>query len=169
MGGGASRHASGAQPPFPLIAALAIIATLAPARAAVAPAARAVVRASRPLGTSRRTAMLARSVAGSLPDPYDLVRDDIAAMKQSFREVATLNAGGAASASLVATSQPVLTMAVQEFLKRPGKSFRPMVVLLVGRVVIATAAAASLAAPQPGGAAGLKAKVRRGRCCSCGA
>lgn len=63
------------------------------------------------------------------PDPYKLVRDDIELIKTSIKKMLTANKGeGAALAQ-----NEVLSMAAREFTARQGKSFRPMIVLLVGR------------------------------------
>ena len=62
------------------------------------------------------------------PDPYKLVRDDIELIKTSIKKMLTANKGeGAALAQ-----NEVLSMAAREFTARQGKSFRPMIVLLVG-------------------------------------
>ncbi|KAG8458304.1 hypothetical protein KFE25_005151 [Diacronema lutheri] len=136
----------GARRALVALVALAALAALAPARGAVllsaAPRAAAVPAPHR----ASRSAPRAAAGARAAPDPYELVAEDIARMKQNLREVATLNAGP--NPTGVAASQPVLTMAVQEFLKRPGKSFRPMVVLLLGRAAAATARARALEGAQ---------------------
>jgi len=63
------------------------------------------------------------------PDPYKLVRDDLEYIKASIKQMLSSNKGeGAAMAK-----NEVLTMAAREFSQRKGKSFRPMLVLLVGR------------------------------------
>ena len=62
------------------------------------------------------------------PDPYKLVRDDLEYIKASIKQMLSSNKGeGAAMAK-----NEVLTMAAREFSQRKGKSFRPMLVLLVG-------------------------------------
>jgi geranylgeranyl pyrophosphate synthase len=63
------------------------------------------------------------------PDPYKLVRDDIELIKTSIKRMLTANKGTGASLA----QNEVLTMAAREFTARQGKSFRPMIVLLVGR------------------------------------
>ena len=62
------------------------------------------------------------------PDPYKLVRDDIELIKTSIKRMLTANKGTGASLA----QNEVLTMAAREFTARQGKSFRPMIVLLVG-------------------------------------
>lgn len=123
--------------------ALALLGALPPAAAVRLAASRGAVRAA----GARRSAPRAAARSASAPDPYELVAEDIKLMKQNLREVATLNAGS--NPTGVAASQPVLTMAVQEFLKRPGKSFRPMVVLLLGRAAAASAQATKLEGAVP--------------------
>merc|ERR1740133_146769 len=63
------------------------------------------------------------------PDPYKLVRDDIELIKSSIKKMLSTNKGTGASLA----QNEVLTMAAREFTARQGKSFRPMLVLLVGR------------------------------------
>jgi len=63
------------------------------------------------------------------PDPYKLVVNDLEYIKSSIKKVLSDNKGGSGAL----TSNEVLTMAAREFMQRKGKSFRPMVVLLVGR------------------------------------
>merc|ERR1719478_2124211 len=63
------------------------------------------------------------------PDPYKLVKDDIELIKSSIKKMLSTNKGTGASLA----QNDVLTMAAREFTARQGKSFRPMLVLLVGR------------------------------------
>merc|ERR1719181_1065147 len=63
------------------------------------------------------------------PDPYKLVRDDLEYIKASIKQMLSSNKGEGASLA----KNEVLTMAAREFSQRKGKSFRPMLVLLVGR------------------------------------
>ena len=63
------------------------------------------------------------------PDPYKLVASDLDHIKSSIKKVLSDNRGGSGALS----KNEVLTMAAREFMQRKGKSFRPMVVLLVGR------------------------------------
>jgi len=63
------------------------------------------------------------------PDPYKLVASDLEHIKASIKKVLSDNKGGSGAIS----KNEVLTMAAREFMQRKGKSFRPMVVLLVGR------------------------------------
>lgn len=64
------------------------------------------------------------------PDPYKLVNDEIEFIKDSIKSVLkSSNSGGGAAMS----SNDVLAMAAREFMQRKGKSFRPMLVLLIGR------------------------------------
>ena len=63
------------------------------------------------------------------PDPYKLVVRDLEHIKSSIKKVLSDNKSGSGAIS----SNEVLTMAAREFMQRKGKSFRPMVVLLVGR------------------------------------
>lgn len=72
---------------------------------------------------------MARATVPSGPDPYKLVVQDLEYIKASIKKVLSDNRGGSGAL----TSNEVLTMAAREFMQRKGKSFRPMVVLLVGR------------------------------------
>jgi hypothetical protein len=63
------------------------------------------------------------------PNPYKLVESDLEHIKASIKKVLSDNRGGSSAIS----KNEVLTMAAREFMQRKGKSFRPMVVLLVGR------------------------------------
>lgn len=63
------------------------------------------------------------------PDPYKLVGDDLNYIKKSIKKLLTSQKGE----SSALTSNGVLTMAAREFMDRKGKSFRPMLVLLIGR------------------------------------
>ena len=63
------------------------------------------------------------------PDPYRLVQDELEHIKRSIKK--TLKGHKGESGAL--TSNGVLTMAAREFMSRRGKSFRPMLVLLIGR------------------------------------
>ena len=62
------------------------------------------------------------------PDPYKLVHDDLAHIKASIKKLLKSKSGETSALS----SNGVLTMAAREFMDRKGKSFRPMVVLLIG-------------------------------------
>jgi len=162
-GRGARRRGLAIAGALPALAALAAALAVPASAMALAPSAyvQPGSEGSRLAASSaRRTRAAPRAAAatGAVPDPYELVADDIAQMKQSLREVAKLNAGS--NPTGVAASQPVLTMAVQEFLKRPGKSFRPMIVLLLGRVAETTAVRAKLPTTRLTGDA-LKAKHMR--------
>jgi len=76
------------------------------------------------------TSMISRTTAvPSGPDPYKLVVQDLEYIKTSIKKVLSDNRGGSGAL----TSNEVLTMAAREFMQRKGKSFRPMVVLLIGR------------------------------------
>jgi len=63
------------------------------------------------------------------PDPYRLVQDDLDFIKQSIKKMLGSKKGDTSALS----SNSVLTMAAREFMSRKGKSFRPMLVLLIGR------------------------------------
>jgi len=63
------------------------------------------------------------------PDPYKMVGDDLDFIKRSIKKLLTSKKGDSAAL----TSNGVLTMAAREFMDRKGKSFRPMLVLLIGR------------------------------------
>ena len=63
------------------------------------------------------------------PDPYKLVNDDLEFIKASIKGLLKSKKGDSAAL----TSNGVLTMAAREFMDRKGKSFRPMLVLLIGR------------------------------------
>ena len=63
------------------------------------------------------------------PDPYRLVQDDLEYIKRSIKKVLK----GSKGESSAISSNGVLTMAAREFMSRKGKSFRPMLVLLIGR------------------------------------
>merc|ERR1719424_1687126 len=63
------------------------------------------------------------------PDPYKMVGDDLDFIKRSIKKLLTSKKGDSAAL----TSNGVLTMAAREFAARQGKSFRPMLVLLIGR------------------------------------
>ena len=65
------------------------------------------------------------------PDPYSLVVDDLEFIKQSIKKL--LGSKTAADSKTALSSNSVLTMAAREFMDRKGKSFRPMLVLLIGR------------------------------------
>lgn len=67
-------------------------------------------------------------VAPAGPDPYKLVRDDLEYIKASIKQMLSSNKGEGASLA----KNEVLTMAAREFSQRKGKSFRPMLVLLIG-------------------------------------
>lgn len=67
-------------------------------------------------------------VAPAGPDPYKLVRDDLDYIKASIKQMLSANKGEGASIA----KNEVLTMAAREFSQRKGKSFRPMLVLLIG-------------------------------------
>ncbi len=71
------------------------------------------------------------------PDPYKLVREDLDYIKASIKKTLNDNKGGSAI-----TANEVLTMAAREFTQRKGKSFRPMLVLLIGRATDADGGAA---------------------------
>lgn len=71
---------------------------------------------------------LADTPAGA-PDPYRLVHDDLDYIKRSIKKMLTSQKGETGAL----TSNGVLTMAAREFMGRKGKSFRPMLVLLIGR------------------------------------
>ena len=62
------------------------------------------------------------------PDPYQLVADELDYIKRSIKKMLT-DKGDTSAIS----SNSVLTMAAREFMSRKGKSFRPMLVLLIGR------------------------------------
>ena len=64
------------------------------------------------------------------PDPYKLVYEELEFIKASLKKVLTSKGKGSTGAL---TSNEVLTMAAREFMQRKGKSFRPMLVLLIGR------------------------------------
>jgi len=64
------------------------------------------------------------------PDPYKLVYDDLEAIKGGIKKVLTSRGKSTGSAL---SSNEVLSMAAREFMERKGKSFRPMLVLLIGR------------------------------------
>jgi len=64
------------------------------------------------------------------PDPYKLVYEELEFIKSSLKRVLTSKGKGTTGAL---SSNEVLTMAAREFMQRKGKSFRPMLVLLVGR------------------------------------
>ena len=63
------------------------------------------------------------------PDPYKLVYEELEFIKGSLKKVLTSKGKGTTGAL---TSNEVLTMAAREFMQRKGKSFRPMLVLLIG-------------------------------------
>ena len=65
------------------------------------------------------------------PDPYRLVVDELDYIKRSIKKMLTSKKGDSGTSAL--SSNGVLTMAAREFMSRKGKSFRPMLVLLVGR------------------------------------
>jgi geranylgeranyl pyrophosphate synthase len=75
------------------------------------------------------TPITRESAAPPGPDPYKLVKDDIELIKSSIKKMLSTNKGTGASLA----QNEVLTMAAREFTARQGKSFRPMLVLLVGR------------------------------------
>ena len=76
------------------------------------------------------TPVIAREAPAPLgPDPYKVVNDDLEYIKNSIRKV--LSEKGSGGGALARNE--VLTMAAREFMQRKGKSFRPMLVLLVGR------------------------------------
>ena len=62
------------------------------------------------------------------PDPYKMVHDDLEHIKGSIKKLLKSKSGDTSAL----TSNGVLTMAAREFMDRKGKSFRPMVVLLIG-------------------------------------
>jgi hypothetical protein len=62
------------------------------------------------------------------PDPYRLVQDELDFIKRSLKKLLTTQGGESGVAD-----NGVLTMAAREFMSRKGKSFRPMLVLLIGR------------------------------------
>ena len=74
------------------------------------------------------TQITREGVAPAGPDPYKLVRDDLEYIKASIKQMLSSNKGEGASLA----KNEVLTMAAREFSQRKGKSFRPMLVLLVG-------------------------------------
>ena len=63
------------------------------------------------------------------PDPYKIVVDDLDYIKSSIKKMLKGSKGETSALS----SNSVLTMAAREFMSRKGKSFRPMLVLLIGR------------------------------------
>ena len=76
------------------------------------------------------TPVIAREAPAPLgPDPYKVVNDDLEYIKNSIRKV--LSEKGSGGGALARNE--VLTMAAREFMSRRGKSFRPMLVLLIGR------------------------------------
>lgn len=78
---------------------------------------------------SLATTMLSRNAQTPTgPDPYKLVASDLEHIKSSIKKV--LSDKGSPGAI---SSNEVLSMAAREFMDRKGKSFRPMLVLLVGR------------------------------------
>ena len=68
-------------------------------------------------------------VPASAPDPYRLVQDELDFIKKSIKTMLKANSGATGAIS----SNGVLTMAAREFMNRKGKSFRPMLALLIGR------------------------------------
>ena len=68
-------------------------------------------------------------IPAGAPDPYKIVGDDLDYIKRSIKKLLTSKTGDSAAI----TSNGVLTMAAREFMDRKGKSFRPMLVLLIGR------------------------------------
>lgn len=109
---------------------------LSVAAAPAALAARSASRASPLAASARRThapsmvAAISRKAPQPVgPDPYKLVASDLDHIKASIKKVLSDNKGGSGALS----KNEVLTMAAREFMQRKGKSFRPMVVLLVGR------------------------------------
>jgi len=65
------------------------------------------------------------------PDPFKLVKDDIDDIKASIKKMLSANRGSGSGRDIA--QNEVLTMAAREFSARQGKSFRPMLVLLIGR------------------------------------
>lgn len=65
------------------------------------------------------------------PDPYRLVVDELDYIKRSIKKMLTSKKGESGTSAL--SGNGVLTMAAREFMSRKGKSFRPMLVLLIGR------------------------------------
>lgn len=63
------------------------------------------------------------------PDPFKLVQADLELIKSSIKKMLQANKGTGVSLA----QNEVLTMAAREFTQRQGKSFRPMLVLLIGR------------------------------------
>ncbi|KAL1521033.1 hypothetical protein AB1Y20_022588 [Prymnesium parvum] len=94
-----------------------------------------VTPARRSASTSTVMSMLATPISRNAPvppgpDPYKLVNDELEFIKGSLKKVLTSKGAGTSSAL---SSNEVLTMAAREFMQRKGKSFRPMLVLLIGR------------------------------------
>jgi hypothetical protein len=85
--------------------------------------------ARRSLGASMLETISRDKPAPAGPNPYKLVESDLEHIKTSIKKVLSDNRGGSSAIS----KNEVLTMAAREFMQRKGKSFRPMVVLLVGR------------------------------------
>jgi len=85
--------------------------------------------ARRSFGVSMTTTISRDAPVPTGPDPYKLVVSDLEHIKSSIKKVLSDNKGGSGAIS----KNEVLTMAAREFMQRKGKSFRPMVVLLVGR------------------------------------
>ena len=82
----------------------------------------------------RAVALLSSDITRSAPaphgaDPYKLVYDDLEFIKESIKRVLKQKNSGSGAAI---KSNDVLSMAAREFMQRKGKSFRPMLVLLVG-------------------------------------
>ena len=65
------------------------------------------------------------------PDPYRLVSDELDYIKRSIKKMLTSKKGDSGTSAF--SGNGVLTMAAREFMSRKGKSFRPMLVLLIGR------------------------------------
>merc|ERR1719253_729930 len=114
-------------------AVLALLVANAPALAALLPG--ALPATSRGAASSPHLRMVVAQEAirrgmpiPSGPDPYKLVAQELDFIKANIKKVLTENKGSSGAM----TSNEVLTMAAREFMERKGKSFRPMLVLLVG-------------------------------------
>ena len=130
------RHPRRASLPSAWLFALALAAGAArgaawsPPCARWSPAARARLVACRPPLQASAFAVELDAPVPPGPDPYKLVNDEIEFIKDSIKSVLkSSNSGGGAAMS----SNDVLAMAAREFMQRKGKSFRPMLVLLIGR------------------------------------
>ena len=90
--------------------------------------------AGRAASSASAMSMLATKISRDVPaplgpDPYKLVYEELEFIKGSLKKVLTSKGKGTTGAL---TSNEVLTMAAREFMQRKGKSFRPMLVLLIG-------------------------------------